>query len=238
MIRECSTTLGVGITGRTGAVAPARASRHPVAAIGIALALLASATHVHGEGKLNRDYYNPGTTTDERADWQNAHQFHLQPALDAMKHGNWQSARDNLEFILRVFPNSPQALNGISELCVLKWKSPQCDADPWFEKAVAVNPEIATTWVIYGIHLQRKKRPSDAVGALERALKLSPNSVNAHYNLGLAYFDLKDYDNANRQAQAAYALGAPLPGLRDMLKRAGAWKPAATDRSESAANAK
>src|SRR5579864_4176629 len=94
----------------------------------------------HAQEKVNRDYYNPGTSSDEEADWKNAHKFHLQPAYDAIKRGNFSVARENLEFILRVFPNSPQALNGISELCVLKWRSPICDADQWFDKAIAVNP--------------------------------------------------------------------------------------------------
>ena len=224
--------------GGSSSVGTSRASRTPAAAriaasIGIALVLCGNASMVHGEGKLNRDYYNPGTGTDERADWQNAHQFHLGPAFDAMKRGNWGPARDNLEFILRVFPNSPLALNGISELCVLKWRSPKCDADSWMEKAVAVNPSIATTWIIYGIHLQREKRPAEAVEKFKRGLELRPDDINGHYNLGLAYFDLKDYDNANKQAQMSYALGAPLPGLRDMLKRVGAWKPPAAEKSDA-----
>jgi Tfp pilus assembly protein PilF len=173
----------------------------------------------------NRDYYNPGTGTDEKANWQNAHHFHLQPAFDAMARGNWASARDNFEFILRAFPNSPRALNGISELCVYKWKSPQCDADAWFDKAVDVNPSISTTWVIYGIHLQRQKRYGRAVEKFKHALELRPDDINGNYNLGLAYFEMKEYAKANEQAQKSYKLGAPLPGLRDMLKRVGAWQP-------------
>ena len=196
--------------------------------VGIALVLLFSTTPVEGESKVNRDYYNPGTSADQQADWKNAHHYHLQPAFDAMKRGDWKSAHENFEFILRVFPNSPQALNGISELCVLKWRSPFCDADSWFEQAVAVNPDIATTWVIYGIHLQRERHPLQAIEKLQHALKLRPDDLNAHYNLGLAYFDLKDYDKANEQAQKSYALGAQLPGLRDKLKRAGAWRPETT----------
>jgi tetratricopeptide (TPR) repeat protein len=188
-------------------------------------ALLSSNTAIAQGDKGNRDYYHPGTTTDEKADWENAHKFHLGPALAAMKRGDWKVARDNLQFILYVFPNSPQALNSISELCVDKWKSAHCDADAWFEKAIAVNPDVATTWTLLGIHLQRKKRPSEAIQHFQHALKLNPNDLNAHYNMGLAYFDLKEYDKANEQAQISYALGAPLPGLRNLLKRSGAWKP-------------
>ena len=169
----------------------------------------------------NRDYYNPGTSTDEKAIFENVHSYHLQPAYDALKRGNWKSAHDNFEFILNGFPNSPQALNGMSELCVNKWKSPQCDADSWFDKAIGRNPSIATTWVIYGIHLERKKLPREAVEKFEHALELNPDDINAHYNLGLAFFDLKEYDKANEQAQTSYALGAPLPGLRDKLDAGG-----------------
>lgn len=199
-------------------------------------AMLASSSVAFAQAG-GHDYYNPGSETDVRANMANAHHFHLQPAFDAMKRGNWKSAWDNFEFILRFAPNSPQALNGISELCVLKWKSPVCDADPWFDKAVAINPSIATTWVLYGIHLQRKKLPAQAVEKFKHALELRPDDINGHYNLGLAYFDLKDYDNANKQAQMSYALGAPLPGLRDMLKRAGAWKPTTAEKSDTAAPA-
>jgi len=180
------------------------------------------------------DYYNPGSDTDVKANMVNAHHFHLQPAFDAMKTGNWRSAWENFEFILRFAPNSPQALNGISQLCVLKWKSPLCDADSWFDQAIAINPSIATTWVLYGIHLQRKKLPDQAVEKFKHALELRPDDINGHYNLGLAYFDMKDYDNANKQAQMSYALGAPLPGLREMLKRVGAWKPSPKADADSA----
>ena len=204
-------------------------------AVSIGLALLFPFTATFGQVG-NRDYYNPGTSTDEKAIFENVHSYHLQPGLDGLKHGNWKAAHDNFEFILRYFPNSPQALNGISELCVNKWKSPQCDADSWFDKAIERNSSIATTWVIYGIHLERKKLPREAVEKFEHALELNPDDINAHYNLGLAYFDLKEYDKSNRQAQASYALGAQFPGLREKLIRVGAWNPSESPLPQPSAN--
>jgi tetratricopeptide (TPR) repeat protein len=189
-------------------------------------------------GQVNLDYYNPGTGSDEAtALFKNVHSYHLQPGIDALNKGNWKAAHDNFEFILNYYPNSPQALNGMSELCVIKWKSPLCDADTWFDRAIARNDSVATTWVLYGIHLQRKKLPREAVQQFERAITLDPGSINAHYNLGLAYFDLKDYDKANQEAQKSYALGAPLPGLRDKLVRVGAWKPSKSTPAEPSARA-
>lgn len=190
----------------------------------VCLALLGSCPPAFGQVG-NRDYYNPGTSTDEKAIFVNVHEYHLKPAYDAMSRGNSKSAHENFEFILQGFPNSPQALNGMSELCVNKWKSPKCDADSWFERAVERNPQVAATWTIYGVHLQRKGMLRDAIGKFDHALELKPNDMNAHYNIGLVYFDLKDYDKANLHAQMSYYLGAPLPGLRNKLMRVDRWKP-------------
>jgi tetratricopeptide (TPR) repeat protein len=183
----------------------------------------------------NLDYYNPGTDGNQLALFKNVHSYHLQPGLEALLHGNTKTAHDHFVFILNYYPNSPQALNGISELCFIKWKSPSCDADTWFDRAIARNPSIATTWVLFGIHLQRKGLPREAVEKYQRAIALDPGSINAHYNLGLAYLDLKEYAKANEEAQKSYALGAPLPGLRDKLVRAGAWKPGEASSAEPSA---
>ena len=45
-----------------------------------------------------------------------------------------------------------------------------------------------------------------------------------HYNVGLIYFDLKNFDQALAQAHKAYGLGFVQPQLRDQLKQVGKWK--------------
>jgi tetratricopeptide (TPR) repeat protein len=82
--------------------------------------------------------------------------------------------------------------------------------------------------VAQGIYLARTKRYPEAIKSYEHALEIAPDSVNAHYNLGLAYIETKQYQLANEHAQRAYELGASLPGLRDKLKRIGQWNPVAT----------
>jgi hypothetical protein len=46
-------------------------------------------------------------------------------------------------------------------------------------------------------------------------------STEIHYFLGLVLIDLHDYDEAQKHAIEAYALGHPLPGLKDKLAAAG-----------------
>jgi tetratricopeptide (TPR) repeat protein len=58
----------------------------------------------------------------------------------------------------------------------------------------------------------------------EDAKASEPDNPNLYYNLGLVYFDLKDYANALKNAQQAYRLGSAFPGLRDKLKSVNRWE--------------
>ena len=168
----------------------------------------------------NNDYYKAAGTELLR----NVDKYHLGLATDKLRAHAYESGFGDIGFMLNYFPNHPQALMLLIELCD-QWKSYRCDAQDRFENAIAVNPDIAATYVLQGIYLFRTKRLPAAVASLENAVKLDPESLNAHYNLGLVYFETKQFDLANAEAQRAYQLGAPLPGLRDKLTRAGKWKP-------------
>ena len=63
-----------------------------------------------------------------------------------------------------------------------------------------------------------------ACSLLLAAEKQAPGNANLAYNIGLLQVDLKRYDAALEHAHSAYLGGFPLPGLRDKLKRAGAWR--------------
>jgi len=151
--------------------------------------------------------------------------YHLGPGEEGMRTKHYDSAFGDFKFILNYFPNHPQALLLMAQLCET-WKSPLCDAAPFFDRAIARNPTVATTYVAYGIYQLRARKTATAIANFKQALELDPNSTNAHYNIALAYLDSQQYELANEHAQKAYALGAPVPGLRDRLKRAGYWKPA------------
>jgi len=94
----------------------------------------------------------------------------------------------------------------------------------YFARGVRFAPDDGAVRVLYGIYLSRNGKKSEAVEQLQAAQELVGDDPNLHYNLGLAYFDLKDYDKALLHAQKAYELGFPLPGLRDKLKKAGKWR--------------
>jgi len=63
-----------------------------------------------------------------------------------------------------------------------------------------------------------------AVDQLEKGVALAPDDGNAHYNVGLAYFQLGDYQSALDHAKKAESLGFPLQGLKQKLEKAGKWQ--------------
>ena len=174
----------------------------------------------------NRDYYAPRFTSDDIQLFNNVENFHLEPGRQELKAQRFKAALDHAEFILRYYPNHPQALDLLSQICV-KWNTNlRCDADAAFAQAIARRPEAAKTYLVYGIHLQRAGRADEAIRNYKRVIELEPDSMNAYYNIGLAYLGQKQYSQANDAAQRAYALGAQFPGLRDKLKAVNAWKAA------------
>ena len=186
-------------------------------------ALLSSAPLLAQQG--NRDFYEPDTNPNERQLRHNVELYHLEPGIKDMGNARWHVAKGHFEFILNYYPNHPVALNMLSVLCDVRWIDVRCDSASRFALAIERNPTIAQTYVLYGIHLQRRKRLDDAIRAFDKALSINPKLMNAHYNVALAYVDKRQYDLANRHAQISYRLGASLPGLRDKLKSAGHWRP-------------
>lgn len=149
--------------------------------------------------------------------------YHLQQGIDKMRSRLYSAAWSDFNFILNYFPNHPRALLLMSDLCE-KWRNPKCNMDVFFDKAIRRSPENAGIHLTMGIYLQKRGKANEAIDSYKKSLEFNPGSANTHYNLGLAYVTQKQYALANEHAQQAYALGVDLPGLRNKLVAAGAWK--------------
>jgi tetratricopeptide (TPR) repeat protein len=182
--------------------------------------LALSVTGPAGAQEGGRDYYAGRGTELLR----NVDKYHLAQGEQKLRARQYEYAFGDFDFMLSYFPNHPKALLNMAQLCG-EWKAPRCNLDVTFENAIAVNPRAAGTYVVQGIWLSRVKRNKAAIDAFKAALALEPDSMNAHYNLALTYFDERDFALANEHAQRAYALGAPVMGLRQKLEKVGQWRP-------------
>lgn len=153
----------------------------------------------------------------------NVEKYHLPQGEEKLKRGRLQYAFEDFDFVLRYFPNHPQALMLMTQT-VEKMNKPR-RADEYFRTAIELFPNQPATLGLYGVHLHRSGDIARAIEYYNRALQLDPDSAETHYNLGLAYLSQKNYDLANQHAQKAYRLAYPLPGLRDRLQQVGRWQP-------------
>lgn len=157
--------------------------------------------------------------------------FHYDPAMQGLRRGEMMNERgfiwNDFDYTLRAFPNHPGSLQGVDQLArLLKSDKPPRAARSalcYFLRATAFRPDDAVVRLLYGLYLLRRDRSALAIEQLKMADELLPDDMNVQYNLGLAYFRLKDYDKALFHAQRAYARGAQLPGLERMLRNVGKW---------------
>lgn len=184
---------------------------------------------VPGCGELEQefgpwDYTNPVHAT-ERLPKVEEHHFttDVEVLIKGVKGPIW----GDLDYTLRAFPNHHRALYA----AVRYWLLPDTPrqgtyhytTDCYLKRAVAFKPGDGTVYMIYGIFLHRQGKLPDALEKYRRAIKLMPNSAEAHYNLGLLHADMREYKDAKKHAKRAYALGYPLSGLKDRLRSVGAW---------------
>ena len=184
-------------------------------------------------GELTNSYgpYDYRTaTSEERVLVEGAH---FTPIVERLIRGKTATVPGpDIAYTLRAYPNHPRALHSMMNLSFTnKTDKPEGSTytmECWFDRAERFVPDDGTVQMIHGIYVLRKGDARGAIAKFKRSEELSGPNPNLHYNLGLAYFDLRDYDNALDRARSAYRLGFPLPGLRNKLQEVGKWQPVET----------
>lgn len=154
--------------------------------------------------------------------------YHFTRQVERLQSGQSASLGADIGYTLRAFPNHPRALLAMMRLGQ-RDKTERPVGSPYtvrcfFERAVRFTPDDGIVRALFGMYLARKGERAEAMDQLETASALAASDVNIHYNAGLAYLELSEFERALTHAHAAYRLGSPLPGLRDRLKSAGKWR--------------
>lgn len=133
----------------------------------------------------------------------------------------------DIDYTLRAFPNHHRALYTMLryyvEMVPRGSVRLRYSAECYFARAIQFAPTDPSARLLQGIYFLKVDHPEDARTSFESALELAPESAETHYNAGLGYVELKEYNLALEHALKAYELGYPLMGLKNKLKRAGAW---------------
>ncbi|MBJ7312464.1 tetratricopeptide repeat protein [Rugamonas sp. CCM 8940] len=142
-------------------------------------------------------------------------------------HGNTGTLGADISYTLHVFPNHTRALESISSITarqkVTQLPGAKYPTECYFDRAIRFAPDDGAVRAAYASFYRTQGQSDKAFAMLSQAVELSPENAAIQYNIGLVYLQRKDYPNALLHAQRAYALGFPLPGLRQKLVAAGQW---------------
>ena len=154
---------------------------------------------------------------------------HFTPIVESLIRGqnSGVNAGGDIDYTLRAFPNHHRALDAM----VRYGEKMRSDKPPganytvecYFERALRFRPDDTIARMLYATFLAKRGRTSEAVGQREYATSTAGTNAFSQYNIGLVYFDLRQYDKALVQAHKAMELGFPQTLLIERLKQADKW---------------
>ena len=153
---------------------------------------------------------------------------HFTPEVEALIRGT-TAARPggDIDYTLRAIPNNHRALMAMMRLGE-KERTPQPSGsrytvECWFDRAIRFRPDDAIVRMIYSTYLNGKGNLAGAEAQLDIAANYANDNAFTHYNIGLHYFALKNYEKALIAAHKASNLGLTQTDLLDLLRSGGKW---------------
>ena len=206
--------------------------------------VLAQTGDVDGCGSLQNHYGPYDYRAERNGKLRIVEVAHFTPAVEQLVRGNTSDyLGDDLSYTLRTSPNHHRALVSVIRFAE-RTKSPQpphmqYSVECYFDRAIRFQPDDTVVRSLYAQYLGKQGRTAEAVQQLQVASEFAKDNALSHFNIGLVYFEIKEYDHALTEAHIAARLGLERPVLADMLKSVGKWRepttpPGAPDEAASA----
>jgi tetratricopeptide (TPR) repeat protein len=165
--------------------------------------------------------------------------FHFAPEVEGLVNGQSGTIGDDLNYVLMTSPNHHRALLAAvryaDRLKTTQAPGMKYSIDCYFDRAIRFQPDDTVVRELFAQYLGKSGHVQQARDQLGAASQYAKDNAISHYNIGLIYFELKDYDHALAQAQIAAADGYLRPELRTLLQGVGMWQdPPATAQAASA----
>ena len=174
------------------------------------------------------DRYIPEATFQSHAAQLNiVERAHFTAEVEALVRGKSDVLGGDIGYTLRAFPNHHRALLAMATLGDKERtdtpKGSIYSVDCWFRRAVSWRADDNIVRMIYAKYLVDKGRTGEAEQHLAVVAGRAGDNAFTYRNLGLIYFDMKNYDKALAYAHIAYSLGLDISALRDQLKKVDKW---------------
>lgn len=156
-------------------------------------------------------------------------EYHLTDRILNLQKDSTTSAIKDIQYTLMAWPNHHKALYAAFQYRLKnrgRWYQDANSATPvecHLQRASKFSPRDPVPHMIYGLLQHDFQLYREALVSFRRANKLLPNDVITLYNMGLTLVELEKYEEAVQVAKEVYSTDFPLPGLKNMLVRAGRW---------------
>lgn len=188
------------------------------------------------------DHYKgpPGDNTSHAFKLQLVESAHFTPPVQRLTAGHTSKLPGkDLDYTLRAFPNNHRALLTVMNAAkrfkdhneIQLPRSFEC----YFDRALRFAPNDIIARLLYANFLVESKRTNEARQHIEYAETLAGDSAFSHFNIGMSYADIGDYDKALKQAHLAARLGYQRDVLKQRLEAAGRWAEPSVDTDPPAA---
>lgn len=143
--------------------------------------------------------------------------------IAALRAAKYDMAREDLEAAYQLAPGDPNVNDALGLMYLAQNNLPQ--AQDYIQRALSIDPKNMNALLDYGQLRMMQRDFSGAEEPLQRAVTLAPRDKLAHWLLGMTYLNMKKFDLARAQAEAAikvskgvvteadYLLGQALAGL-------------------------
>lgn len=142
--------------------------------------------------------------------------------------GNTGKLPGDITYLLERFPNHARGLvammNYLERYQFRKVPGSLYSMRCWLDRAVRWRPNDSAVRTILAGYFLKVNKFKEAANQFELVVRFGNGSPENIYNVGLAYYRLGDYDKALEWAHRAYAAGAQVAGLRQMLEKVGKWR--------------
>ncbi|WP_210544206.1 tetratricopeptide repeat protein [Rhodoferax sp. PAMC 29310] len=176
-----------------------------------------------------QNHYGPFDYRTQRDQLEVVERYHFTPVIAALIQirGNTNLSQD-IAYTLHTSPNHHRALMALVRLGE-RMKTPQPvglvrPIECYFDRAIRFAPDDTLVRVLYSQFLTKQSRKVEAIGQLDTAVVVAKDNGFSHFNIGLAFFDMGEYEKALKQAHKAAELGFNREELADQLRGANKWQ--------------
>ncbi|MBI3350405.1 MAG: hypothetical protein HY020_24805 [Burkholderiales bacterium] len=166
---------------------------------------------------------------------------HFTPGVEMLQTRKTGAFGHDIGYTLRAFPNHPRALVAMQRLVEKEKRNPAEGApytiDCFYERALRFQPSDYLVRLLFATFLVSRGESTEVGRHLAYVSDTQADNPFAMYNVGLIYFDMKNYDQALLYAQKAMKMGLMRGDLKAKLEAVHKWADPAPDAPTDAASA-